>query len=107
MLYVPGRADASRGLGVGAFTQACRDRVLSFPRFAAHVGELARHERHKLAELMELGGWKSYEMVLRYAHMPPEHLSAAAQRIERAWGVVDKKPHDFPTLETSTVRVRA
>jgi integrase len=40
-------------------------------------------------ELMELGGWKSYEMVLRYAHLAPEHLSSAAQRIERVWGVVD------------------
>jgi hypothetical protein len=42
-----------------------------------------------LQELMELGGWKSYEMVLRYAHLAPEHLSATAQRIERAWGIVD------------------
>jgi integrase len=42
-----------------------------------------------LQELMELGGWKSYEMVLRYAHLAPEHLSSAAKRIERSWGVVD------------------
>ncbi|HEX8713852.1 MAG TPA: site-specific integrase, partial [Terracidiphilus sp.] len=41
-----------------------------------------------LQELMELGGWKSYEMVLRYAHLAPEHLAGAAQRIERAWEVV-------------------
>jgi integrase len=41
-----------------------------------------------LQELMELGGWKSYEMVLRYAHLAPEHLSNAAARIERGWGVV-------------------
>lgn len=41
-----------------------------------------------LQELMELGGWKSYEMVLRYAHLAPEHLSQAARRIERAWGIV-------------------
>ena len=27
-----------------------------------------------LPELMELGGWKSYEMVLRYAHLAPEKL---------------------------------
>lgn len=38
-----------------------------------------------LQELMELGGWKSYEMVLRYAHLAPEHLAYAAQRIERKW----------------------
>src|SRR5258708_17329990 len=30
-----------------------------------------------LPELMELGGWKSYEMVLRYAHLAPEKLSEA------------------------------
>ncbi len=43
-----------------------------------------------LQELMELGGWKSYEMVLRYAHLAPEHLSSAASRIERKLEVVDK-----------------
>jgi hypothetical protein len=41
-----------------------------------------------LQELMELGGWKSYEMVLRYAHLAPEHLSTAAARIERELEVV-------------------
>ena len=41
-----------------------------------------------LQELMELGGWKSYEMVLRYAHLAPEHLSNAAARIERGTEVV-------------------
>jgi integrase len=35
-----------------------------------------------LQELMELGGWKSYEMVLRYAHLAPEKLSSVAKRIE-------------------------
>lgn len=35
-----------------------------------------------LAELMELGGWKSYDMVLRYAHLAPENLSSVASRIE-------------------------
>jgi integrase len=36
-----------------------------------------------LQELMELGGWSSYEMVLRYAHLAGEHLKGAAGRIER------------------------
>jgi integrase len=36
-----------------------------------------------LQELMELGGWKSYEMVLRYAHLAPEKLSFVVGRIER------------------------
>jgi integrase len=41
-----------------------------------------------LQELMELGGWKSFEMVLRYAHLAPEHLSKAAARIEKDLGIV-------------------
>ncbi len=43
----------------------------------------------RLQELMELGGWKSFEMVLRYAHLAPEHLADAARRIEREWSVVE------------------
>ena len=53
-----------------------------------------------LQELMELAGCKSYEMVLRCAHLAPEHLSTAAQRIERAWGVVDGGSTDFPAPGT-------
>lgn len=41
---------------------------------------------------MEPGDWKSYEMGHRYAHLAPEHLSAAAQRIEQVWCVVDSGP---------------
>ena len=36
-----------------------------------------------LAELMELGGWKTVDCVLRYAHLAPDHLKDAASRIER------------------------
>ena len=35
-----------------------------------------------LQELMALGGWKSYSMVLRYAHLAPEHLAEAAARVK-------------------------
>ena len=37
-----------------------------------------------LQELMELGGWKSYKMVLRYAHLAQEQLASAAAQIEHA-----------------------
>jgi integrase len=49
------------------------------------------HVQHgtSLPELMELGGRKSYEMVLRYAHLAPEKLSIAAGRIERRPGKED------------------
>jgi integrase len=43
-----------------------------------------------LQELMELGGWKSYEMVLRYAHLAPEHVADAASRIEKAPEIVER-----------------
>ncbi|WP_210397307.1 tyrosine-type recombinase/integrase [Motiliproteus sediminis] len=35
-----------------------------------------------LYELMELGGWSSFEMVLRYAHMAGEHLRKAAGHVD-------------------------
>lgn len=35
----------------------------------------------RLQTLMELGGWSSYEMVLRYAHLAGEHLHAAAANV--------------------------
>ncbi len=34
-----------------------------------------------LQELQQLGGWLSFEMVLRYAHLSSEHLRSAANRI--------------------------
>jgi integrase len=35
----------------------------------------------RLEELMKLGGWKTYSMVIRYAHLAPEHLSEAASKV--------------------------
>lgn len=35
-----------------------------------------------LQELMELGGWATYDMVLRYAHLASDHLYEASKRIE-------------------------
>jgi integrase len=35
-----------------------------------------------LQDLMAMGGWSSYDLVLRYAHLEPEHLAKAAARIE-------------------------
>ena len=35
-----------------------------------------------LQKLMELGGWASFEMTLRYAHLAGEHLMTAASRVD-------------------------
>lgn len=34
-----------------------------------------------LNRLMEMGGWSKYEMVLRYAHLAPDHLAAHAAAV--------------------------
>ena len=34
-----------------------------------------------LAVLQELGGWSSYSVAQRYAHLAPEHLSDHAARV--------------------------
>ncbi len=45
-----------------------------------------------LQELMELGSWSSYDMVLRYAHLAADHLRGAASRIEGTIQSHIKKP---------------
>ena len=39
-----------------------------------------------LHELMQLGGWSSYQMVLRYAHLAPDHLAGAAEKVSAGAG---------------------
>ena len=45
-----------------------------------------------LQELMELGGWASFEMVLRYAHLAADHLQGAACRIDATFLTHTKNP---------------
>lgn len=42
------------------------------------------HVQHgtSMQELMELGGWSTLDMVLRYAHLAGDHLKEAARRVE-------------------------
>ncbi len=35
-----------------------------------------------LSALQEMGGWESIEMVRRYAHLAPSHLTEHAQKID-------------------------
>ena len=62
-----------------------------FSRFTATWASWHVMQGTSLQELMELGGWKSYEMVLRYAHLAPEHLADAATRIEKPLETVTQK----------------
>jgi integrase len=71
----------------------CNGKAFKVAVKRAGLGPLRWHDlRHTFAswalqggvtlhELMQLGGWQSYVMVLRYAHLAPEHLAAAASKI--------------------------
>lgn len=50
--------------------------------------------------LQELGGWSSYDMVLRYAHLAPDHLSEYASNVS---GIVANRlqPNNVTVLKTS------
>ena len=43
-------------------------------------------------ELMKLGSWSSYEMVLRYAHLATDHLRDAAGRIDGTFSSHVRQP---------------
>src|SRR5271154_5242262 len=61
-----------------------------------------------LAELMELGGWKSYEMVLRYAHLAPEKLIFVAARSERqALTIAEEAPRGKKVAKNATFSLRS
>ena len=61
-----------------------------------------------LAELMELGGCKSYEMVLRYARLAPEKLSSVAGRIERqASRLVEQAPRGLNVANNAPFFLRS
>jgi hypothetical protein len=57
---------------------------------------------------MEPGGWKSYEMVLRYAHLAPEKLSFVAGRNERqVVRLVEEAPRSANVAKNATFSLRS
>jgi integrase len=77
----------------GAPVDDCNGAAFKKAVARAGVGPLRWHDlRHTFAawavqsgvslhELMQLGGWQSYAMVLRYGHLAPDHLSKAAEKV--------------------------
>jgi integrase len=55
-----------------------------------------------LQELKELGGWRTFDMVLVYAHLAPDHLKAAAQRLKPPQSRQTDAIHTAPHLAKST-----
>lgn len=56
-----------------------------------------------LVALQEMGGWESAEMVRRYAHLAPDHLSPYAERL-CAFRVVESSGHDTNTAQPEKER---
>ena len=48
-----------------------------------------------MSVLQELGGWESEEMVRRYAHFSPEHLTPYADRLRGVGSVVETADATF------------
>ena len=68
------------------FTRAASERPVkgNGTYFSSHTwASWHRQAGTSCDELKELGGWKSREMVDRYAKYATEHLAVAATRIER------------------------
>lgn len=82
----------------------CNTRAFKEAVARASVAPLRWHDlRHTFAswavqngvtlhELMQLGDWKSYSMVLRYAHLAPDHLARAANLIARSGHSRKRRP---------------
>lgn len=74
----------------------CNTRAFQEAVERAKLGPLRWHDlRHTFAswavqsgvtlqELMQLGAWRTYSSVLRYAHLAPDHLAQAAELIARS-----------------------
>lgn len=82
---VPGdRVFGQENLYTAAFRKAAKRAGLEGLRWhdLRHTGaSWAVQSGVTLPELMVLGGWKSYRMVLRYAHLAPSNAASAAQKV--------------------------
>lgn len=55
------------------------------------MGKLLVQSGVPLSALQEMGGWESIEMVQRYAHLAPNHLTVHARQIDAIFG--DRVPN--------------
>jgi hypothetical protein len=55
--------------------------------FASHLVKLGVD----LYTIMELSGWKSLEMVMRYSHLAPDHKQLAVNKLEQMHSAIQQK----------------
>ena len=59
-----------------------------------------------LRTVQELGGWRTLSMVQRYAHLSPDHLAAAVEKIVATPAVVAPRPVNGSELGRTSSRPR-
>lgn len=65
-----------------AITRAALDALeINWHTFRHTFASWAVQSGVTLQQLMELGDWRSYSMVLKYAHLAPDHLAEAAELV--------------------------
>ena len=52
-----------------------------------------------------LGGWRTLAMVQRYAHLAPDHLRAAIERLVPGASPATELARDYPARESESVAV--
>jgi integrase len=85
-----GQRGRINGLQSAVWAKALRDAGLEDLRWhdLRHTwASLMRQSGVGLADLQELGGWKTSIMVQRYAHLDVEHLRQKAQAVDSAFGM--------------------
>ncbi len=71
----------------------------TFASWAVQAG-VTRHE------LMKLGPWESYEMVLRYAHIAPDHLAEAVSKVAHMGQHGARKGHRESAIQAAQAKSR-
>jgi integrase len=78
--------------GLEECLEARRHRKLPLARLRHTWASWHRQSGTPTHELQRLGGWRSSVMVERYAHLAPDHLATAANRLDSLLGGYDMRP---------------
>ena len=99
-----GKHDTSAGTRIkSAFAGACRRAGITNFRVhdCRHTWATWHYQANRdLGKLQELGGWKSIQMVLRYAHTNVEHHADSIAKLP--WKAAGGNTGELPTEKTGT-----
>src|SRR3954470_5169992 len=94
-------ARSPQGLGEGV--RGGRNRGLPMARPTAYLASWHVQRGTPLYVLKELGGWQTLEMVNKYAHLAPEHLTSYAERVTLGAAATSQMRHSDGATEKREV----